>query len=74
MPIRPFTAPPPVPTLRFGAVYIIFVLLGTGTLLPFNVFLTEKEFYDVRLQVPVIGTAPICPPQSTWPLMPGAWG
>ena len=37
--------------LRFGAVYIIFVLLGTGTLLPFNVFLTEKEFYDVRLQV-----------------------
>ena len=33
-------------------VYVIFTLLGTGTLLPFNVFLTEKEFYDVRLQVP----------------------
>lgn len=31
--------------------YIIFVLLGTGTLLPWNVFLTEKEFYDVRLHV-----------------------
>ncbi|GAX77749.1 hypothetical protein CEUSTIGMA_g5192.t1 [Chlamydomonas eustigma] len=38
-------------TDRFGVVYFIFVLLGTGTLLPFNVFLTEKEFYDVRLQV-----------------------
>ncbi len=31
--------------------YFIFVLLGTGTLLPWNVFLTEKEFYDVRFQV-----------------------
>lgn len=30
--------------------YIVFVLLGTGTLLPWNVFLTEKEFYDVRFQ------------------------
>ena len=39
-------------TFRFGIVFFIFVLLGTGTLLPFNVFLTEKEFYDVRLQVP----------------------
>ncbi len=27
---------------RYGVVYIIFVLLGTGTLLPWNVFLTEK--------------------------------
>lgn len=26
----------------YGIVYIIFVLLGTGTLLPWNVFLTEK--------------------------------
>lgn len=31
--------------------YIIFVLLGTATLLPWNVFLTEKEFWDVRFQV-----------------------
>ncbi|KXZ48068.1 hypothetical protein GPECTOR_30g163 [Gonium pectorale] len=38
-------------TDRYGIVYIIFVLLGTGTLLPWNVFLTEKEFYDVRLHV-----------------------
>lgn len=27
------------------------MLLGTATLLPWNVFLTEKEFYDVRFQV-----------------------
>ena len=27
------------------------MLLGTGTLLPWNVFLTEKEFYDVRMHV-----------------------
>jgi equilibrative nucleoside transporter 1/2/3 len=32
-------------------VYAVLVLLGTGTLLPWFVFLTEKEFYDVRLQV-----------------------
>jgi equilibrative nucleoside transporter 1/2/3 len=36
---------------RYGLVYIVFVLLGTGTLLPWFVFLTEKEFYDVRFQV-----------------------
>ncbi len=24
-------------------------MLGATTLLPFNVFMTEKEFYDVRL-------------------------
>lgn len=36
---------------RYGVVYFIFVLLGTGTLLPWNVFLTEKEFYDVRMHV-----------------------
>mmetsp|Transcript_31022 Transcript_31022/g.68826 ORF Transcript_31022/g.68826 Transcript_31022/m.68826 type:complete len:479 (-) Transcript_31022:805-2241(-) len=35
----------------YGIVYFIFVLLGTGTLLPWNVFLTEKEFYDVRFKV-----------------------
>uniref|UniRef100_A0A7S0WNE4 Equilibrative nucleoside transporter n=1 Tax=Chlamydomonas leiostraca TaxID=1034604 RepID=A0A7S0WNE4_9CHLO len=35
----------------YSIVYFIFVLLGTGTLLPWNVFLTEKEFYDVRFQV-----------------------
>lgn len=36
---------------RYGVVYFIFVLLGTATLFPWNVFLTEKEFYDVRFQV-----------------------
>jgi equilibrative nucleoside transporter 1/2/3 len=35
----------------YGVVYVIFTLLGTATLLPWNVFLTEKEFYDVRFQV-----------------------
>ncbi|KAL6749212.1 nucleoside transporter-domain-containing protein [Haematococcus lacustris] len=35
----------------YGIVYFIFVMLGTATLLPWNVFLTEKEFYDVRFQV-----------------------
>mmetsp|Transcript_26384 Transcript_26384/g.78336 ORF Transcript_26384/g.78336 Transcript_26384/m.78336 type:complete len:479 (-) Transcript_26384:1148-2584(-) len=38
-------------TDRYGIVYVIFVLLGTATLFPWNVFLTEKEFYDVRFQV-----------------------
>eukprot|EP00201_Polytomella_parva_P016635 CAMPEP_0175067138 /NCGR_PEP_ID=MMETSP0052_2-20121109/16920_1 /TAXON_ID=51329 ORGANISM="Polytomella parva, Strain SAG 63-3" /NCGR_SAMPLE_ID=MMETSP0052_2 /ASSEMBLY_ACC=CAM_ASM_000194 /LENGTH=369 /DNA_ID=CAMNT_0016333963 /DNA_START=132 /DNA_END=1238 /DNA_ORIENTATION=+ len=35
----------------YALVYYIFLLLGTGLLLPWNVFLTEKEFYDVRLHV-----------------------
>jgi uncharacterized membrane protein YgcG len=34
---------------RGGLVYAILVVLGIGTLLPWNVFLTEKEFFDVRL-------------------------
>eukprot|EP00882_Tetradesmus_deserticola_P012330 GHRQ01013069.1.p1 GENE.GHRQ01013069.1~~GHRQ01013069.1.p1 ORF type:complete len:546 (+),score=187.19 GHRQ01013069.1:592-2229(+) len=36
---------------RFGLVYGILVVLGIGTLLPLNVFLTEKEFFDIRLHV-----------------------
>ncbi|KAF6256573.1 hypothetical protein COO60DRAFT_1640642 [Scenedesmus sp. NREL 46B-D3] len=36
---------------RFGLVYGILVVLGVGTLLPLNVFLTEKEFFDIRLHV-----------------------
>lgn len=31
--------------------YGILVMLGIGTLLPLNVFLTEKEFFDIRLHV-----------------------
>ncbi|KAF8065938.1 hypothetical protein HT031_002999 [Scenedesmus sp. PABB004] len=38
--------------LPFGLVYGILVMLGIGTLLPLNVFLTEKEFFDIRLHVP----------------------
>ncbi|KAI8465261.1 MAG: hypothetical protein J3K34DRAFT_525488 [Monoraphidium minutum] len=36
---------------RFGLVYGILVMLGVGTLLPWNVMITEKEFFDVRLHV-----------------------
>jgi equilibrative nucleoside transporter 1/2/3 len=36
---------------RFGLVYGILVILGIGTLLPWNVMITEKEFFDVRLHV-----------------------
>jgi equilibrative nucleoside transporter 1/2/3 len=32
-------------------VYGILVMLGVGTLLPWNVMITEKEFFDVRLHV-----------------------
>lgn len=31
--------------------YGILVTLGVGTLLPWNVMITEKEFFDVRLHV-----------------------
>lgn len=31
--------------------YYILLVLGVGTLLPWNVFLTEKEFFDIRLHV-----------------------
>ncbi|GBF96920.1 equilibrative nucleoside transporter family [Raphidocelis subcapitata] len=36
---------------RYGLVYGILVILGIGTLLPWNVMITEKEFFDVRLHV-----------------------
>lgn len=36
---------------RYGLVYGILVILGIGTLLPWNVFITETEFFDVRLHV-----------------------
>jgi equilibrative nucleoside transporter 1/2/3 len=43
---------PPLPHRpRFGLVYGILVMLGIGTLLPWNVMITEKEFFDVRLHV-----------------------
>lgn len=31
--------------------YGILIVLGIGTLLPWNVFITETEFFDVRLHV-----------------------
>lgn len=33
--------------VRWG-VYAIFLLLGAGTLLPFNVFITERDFFEAR--------------------------
>lgn len=36
--------------LRAG-VYAIFMLLGVGTLLPFNVLITERDFFEVRSKV-----------------------
>lgn len=31
-------------------VYAIFLALGIGTLLPFNVFVTERAFFEVRIK------------------------
>jgi len=33
-------------------VYWILCLLGVATLLPWNVFITESEFFDIRVHVP----------------------
>ncbi len=40
-------------------VYAIFLLLGIGTLLPFNVFITERDFFEASW------TAFPCPPRVT---------
>ena len=32
--------------------YGVCCLLGLGTLLPWNVFITEKQYFDVRVQQP----------------------
>lgn len=57
----PLTLQPPYPPRRspfarreprFGLVYAILVILGVGTMLPFNVFMTEAEFFNVRMHVP----------------------
>ena len=32
--------------------YWILCLLGVATLLPWNVFITESEFFDIRVHVP----------------------
>lgn len=46
------STPPSAHKKRYGLVYGILVTLGVGTLLPWNVMITEKEFFDVRLHVP----------------------
>jgi len=35
---------------RYGLVYGVCCLLGLSTLLPWNVFITEKQFFSVRAQ------------------------
>lgn len=37
---------------RGKIVYGILCLLGVATLLPWNVFITENEFFDVRVHQP----------------------
>ena len=37
---------------RLGLVYGVCCLLGLSTLLPWNVFITEKQFFNVRVQQP----------------------
>ena len=37
---------------RLGLVYGVCCLLGLSTLLPWNVFITEKQFFSVRVQQP----------------------
>ena len=36
---------------RSSMVYWILCLLGVATLLPWNVFITESEFFDIRVHV-----------------------
>ena len=36
---------------RSSSVYWILCLLGVATLLPWNVFITESEFFDIRVHV-----------------------
>ena len=37
---------------RSRMVYWILCLLGVATLLPWNVYITESEFFDIRVHVP----------------------
>ncbi|KFP28224.1 Equilibrative nucleoside transporter 3, partial [Colius striatus] len=38
------------PTDRFGGAYVIFFLLGVGSLLPWNFFITAKHYWMYKLQ------------------------
>ena len=37
---------------RWGLCYLIFLLAGAGTMFPWNVFITERAYFDVRLFAP----------------------
>ncbi|XP_019394188.1 PREDICTED: equilibrative nucleoside transporter 3 [Crocodylus porosus] len=40
----------PKPSDRFNIAYIIFFILGTGSLLPWNFFITAKQYWMYKLQ------------------------
>jgi len=40
------------PRDRWGLCYLIFLLAGAGTMFPWNVFITERAYFDVRLFAP----------------------
>ena len=42
----------PFPPDRFHLTYGVTFLAGVGTLLPWNVFITERAYFDLRLFVP----------------------
>ena len=37
---------------RWGLCYLVFLLAGAGTMFPWNVFITERAYFDVRLFAP----------------------
>ncbi|KAM5262895.1 equilibrative nucleoside transporter 1 [Ctenodactylus gundi] len=45
------------PEDRYKAVWLIFFVLGLGTLLPWNFFMTATQYFTSRLRVPQNGTA-----------------
>ncbi|XP_072912355.1 equilibrative nucleoside transporter 1-like [Hemitrygon akajei] len=54
------------PVDRFKAVWLIFVILGLGTLLPWNFFMTAIQYFKYRLQdVDVSSTVPTSNATST---------
>ena len=47
----------PFPPDRFHLTYGVTFLAGVGTLLPWNVFITELSYFDLRIFVPQYSTA-----------------
>ena len=51
------THTPHVPPDRFHLTYLILFLSGVGTLLPWNVFITERAYFELKLTVPPFPSA-----------------